>query len=187
MDTFLVGSSLSWQRYRHLTLWRRCRQTQQHNSSCTTRSSVGSETKPLEVDQIDHDALLFELGIDSMGAATIGSQLEALTDKTLNPDVLYELETINELAAHLDSLRPRDPLAVGSPSGANAAEASCLSCSVDPKTADAHTGLFHRYKQLNRRVWKLKDEGRYFFEPEISQHDGVGRGRWQADADARFL
>ena len=69
----------------------------------------------MEVDQIDYDALLFELGIDSMGAATIGSQLEALTGKTLNPDVLYELETINELAAHLDSLRPRDPLAVGEP------------------------------------------------------------------------
>ena len=44
---------------------------------------------------------------------------------------------------------------------------------MDPKTTDAHTGLFHRYKQLNRRVWKLKDEGRYFFEPEISQHDGA--------------
>ena len=63
------------------------------------------EEASLSVDQVDYDAPLFELGIDSLGAATIGNHLERQTGKVLNPEVLYELETINELAAHLDSLR----------------------------------------------------------------------------------
>ncbi len=62
------------------------------------------EEAEMDIHQIEDDALLFELGIDSMGAAAIGGQLESLTGKTLNPEVLYELETISELTTYLDSL-----------------------------------------------------------------------------------
>jgi len=121
----------------------------------------------ITVDQVDYDASLFDLGIDSMGAATIGSQLEVLTGKTLNPDVLYELETINELAEHLDSLR------VVARSDAEQQPAVSASTSSENSAADSEPELIRRYALLNRRVNKLKQEGRYFFEPEISEHDGA--------------
>jgi 8-amino-7-oxononanoate synthase len=125
----------------------------------------------LQVDQIDYDAPLFDLGIDSLGAANIGCQLEQHTGKTLNPEVLYELETINQLAEHLDSLSvsKRQDSERHSSAPAVVAESDY---SVLPAPA-AGNGLMHRYERLNRRVKKLKQEGRYFFEPEISAHDGA--------------
>ena len=126
----------------------------------------------LSIDRIDYDASLFEMGIDSLGAATIGCQLEQLTGESLNPEVLYELQTINELADYLDSLRgtgrvdpsrPADSPPQPGPSAGVVGE------------AEHHTepGLLKRYAQLNRRVNTLKREGRYYFEPEISRHDGA--------------
>ena len=89
----------------------------------------------LHVDRIDYDAPLFELGIDSLGAANIGGQLEEFTGKTLNPEVLYELETINELAAYLENLptlsaslrETRPACSTGSPcsTGIDAAATAC--------------------------------------------------------------
>jgi hypothetical protein len=43
------------------------------------------------------------LGIDSLGVATIGSELEAATGKKIHPDAVFELETIRELAEYLDA------------------------------------------------------------------------------------
>ncbi len=131
------------------------------------------EEASMQIEQVDYDAPLFQLGIDSLGAAAIGAQLEFQTGKTLNPDVLYELETINELASHLDSLRvtPRDAGAeVG---GTEAAADSCVGCSSNVPAHGDRAGLIERYAQLNRRVRNLKEEGRYYFEPEISEHDGA--------------
>ncbi len=142
----------------------------------------------IHVNQIDYDTSLFELGIDSMGAATIGSQLEVLTGKTINPDLLYELETINELAAYLDNL-PAKSLASGtgpepalvdrsvatrcvSPTNSVAPSGNGTASEV-PAEGERRGGLYHRYAQLNRRVHRLKEENLYFFEPEISQHDGA--------------
>ena len=122
------------------------------------------EEASIQVDQVDYDASLFELGIDSMGAATIGSQLETITGKTLNPDVLYELETINELAEHLDSLRAMAPSDTDQPPHRPAQQLSIL---------QRNQACLQRYELLNRRVNKLKKEGLYFFEPEISEHDGA--------------
>ena len=125
----------------------------------------------LPVDQIDYDAPLFDLGIDSLGAANIGCQLEEHTGKTLHPEVLYELETINELAEHLDSLSvsKRHESEISLPATSVVVESDC---SVLPSPS-ANGGLLHRYERLNRRVKRLKQEGRYFFEPEISVHDGA--------------
>jgi glycine C-acetyltransferase len=126
-----------------------------------------------EIDRIDYDASLFELGVDSLGAATIAGELEQALDKTLNPEVLYELETINELADYLEGLRSgpvrqaaapavasRDPIALDSPTGHL------------PDQSEPNGALQH-FERLNRRVRSLKERGLYFFEPEISRHDGA--------------
>lgn len=124
------------------------------------------------IEQIDFDAPLHHLGIDSLGLATIASQLEQETNKTLNPDAMYDLETINDLAEYLDSLRPNPvpkpdgdapPLARVSP-GATHATAT---------DSDEKNGLLDHYRRMNRRVMSLKQQGLYFFEPEISEHDGA--------------
>ncbi len=125
----------------------------------------------LSVDQIDYNAPLFELGIDSLGAANIGCQLEQHTGKTLNPEVLYELETINELAEHLDSLSVTQRPQVESRDPAPAMEAACDGSG--PPAPAASSGLLDRYARLNRRVKRLKQQGRYFFAPEITAHDGA--------------
>ncbi len=129
------------------------------------------EEAQVDVKQIDYDAPLFELGIDSLGAATIGNQLEEITGKTLNPEVLFELETINELVEYIDSIRvmkrPDADTAIDETTAC-----SCADTAPASDTADS-PGLMQRYALLNRRVNKLKEHGRYYFEPEISQHDGA--------------
>ena len=56
------------------------------------------EEAGLPINQIDYDASLFELGIDSMGVAEIATDIESLTGKRLQAEEVFELETINELA-----------------------------------------------------------------------------------------
>ncbi|MBM4087847.1 MAG: aminotransferase class I/II-fold pyridoxal phosphate-dependent enzyme [Planctomycetes bacterium] len=127
------------------------------------------EVSPL-IERVDHDASLFGLGIDSMGAASIGSQLEHETGKKLNPDVLYELETINELAEYLDGIqlsrRPVVTAECAEPRGDDHRSAA-------PASPSCGNGLMARYERLNRRVRSLKERKLYFFEPVISEHDGA--------------
>ncbi len=131
-----------------------------------------SETS-LEVDRIDYDTSLFELGVDSLGAASIAAELEQETRTTLNPEVVYELETINELAEYLES-QPASPAQQTDQSAANAGTPQ-----LEDASATAHSGgcesdgLLQHYDRLNRRVKSLKEQGLYFFEPEISAHDGA--------------
>lgn len=129
------------------------------------------EEAHLPVDHIDFDASLLELGVDSLGAMTIACELEKRTNKRLNPDLVVELETINELAEYMESLRPtKTELAESSTA------ATCGACTAEPVASDqeqAAGGLVQHYAQINRRVRSLKDTGLYFFEPEISQHDGA--------------
>lgn len=114
------------------------------------------------VQSIDHDASLFDLGVDSLGLVEITSQIEQSCGKRLVPEEVFELETIRELAAYVDSLRAhREP--------------DRASQSAPPPTPCEGEGvdLLDHYRRLNRRVTKLKEEQLYFFEPEISEHDGV--------------
>ena len=143
-------------------------------NSFTTRSSAGCERKrSFDIDRIDYDASLFELGVNSMGAATIAGELEQALDKTLNPEVLYELETINELADYVEGL----PLAPARQVAAPAAVSRDLSTSDAPTEPlpdqCGPTGSLQHFERLNRRVRSLKEQGLYFFEPEISHHDGA--------------
>jgi 8-amino-7-oxononanoate synthase len=134
---------------------------------CWLRQQAG-----IHLDRIDYDASLFQLGLDSLGVATIAGELEEETGKTLNPELLYELATINELAGYLDSLRPgaAGPAArAGTAPPAAAAETAAASA---PAAREA-TNLWEHYERLNRRVRAVKQMGLYFFEPEISRHDGA--------------
>ena len=126
----------------------------------------------LPVDRIDFDASLLELGVDSLGAATIACELEQETNKRINPDFVAQLETINDLAEYVDSLRPHGAEPVES-----TAVARCGACVTEPVATDPEQpeggGLIQHYGLMNRRVRTLKEAGLYFFEPEISQHDGA--------------
>jgi 8-amino-7-oxononanoate synthase len=125
------------------------------------------------VDRIDYDASLFELGVDSLGAASIAHELEKELGRALNPEVVYELETINELADYLNSLSP----APARQTAESASRAKAPGPQPAPTTSplggcESHNLLQH-YERLNRRVKSLKEQGLYFFESEVSKHDGA--------------
>jgi glycine C-acetyltransferase len=120
-----------------------------------------------DVSEVDYDASLFELGVDSLGAASIAAELERATGKTLDPEAVFELETIRELADYLDLVRAAP---------ARAADGGDDAPDVAPLAAEGAgdaAGLTERYRRLNRRVTQIQDAGLYFFEPEISAHDGA--------------
>ncbi|MBP89962.1 MAG: hypothetical protein CMJ64_25180 [Planctomycetaceae bacterium] len=114
-----------------------------------------------DVETVDYDASLFELGVDSMGVAEITTEIEALTGKRLVSEEVFELETINELSAYVDSLKPYRKLTA-------AAEVASPTVSAAEGTSG---DLLEHYRRLNRRVTQLKEDDLYFFEPVISEHD----------------
>ncbi len=124
----------------------------------------------MQIHQVDLEARLVELGIDSLGAATISCELEQATQKKLNVEVVYELETIRELAAYLDSVQPQPVMAA-----IDMQPKAELFVSPDSSTTEANPASdpIQYYERLNRRVRGLKEHGLYFFEPEISAHDGA--------------
>ncbi|MEX2186063.1 MAG: aminotransferase class I/II-fold pyridoxal phosphate-dependent enzyme [Pirellulales bacterium] len=136
---------------------------------------------------VDLDASLLTLGVDSMGIATIGESLERTTGKKLHPDVVFELETIRELAEYLDGIpahRATPPTTAAaattvrtqesSPSVEAIAEAATTSQSqAVPAERETTFDPVAHYERLNRRVRVAKQQGVYFFEPEISAHDGA--------------
>ncbi len=124
------------------------------------------------IHHVDLDASLFGLGIDSLGAAMIGNELEQATGKKINPEMVYELETINELAEYLNNIQPQQMVAA-SPSGLQPEpELQATGSSPAPEVNQPDNPIQH-YERLNRRVRALKRQGLYFFEPEISEHDGA--------------
>ncbi len=135
------------------------------------------EEMQVAVDDIDVDAPLSQLGIDSLGIASIHCELEQATRKRVNSDAAYALGTIAELADYLDSL----PIAKHATKCTSAAK--CAAAQLAGPTAITHLyasgvvsdrdRLLEPYRLMNCRVQSLKDEGRYFFESVISEHDGV--------------
>jgi 8-amino-7-oxononanoate synthase len=121
----------------------------------------------ITMDSVDHDAPLFDLGIDSLGAASIAAELEVEFNKTLNPEVVYELETIRELGDYLDSVseKPTSKASTESTVAVSSSETISLE-SEDLSDGD----LIDHYRRLNRKVNTAKEQGHYLFEPEISSH-----------------
>ncbi|MAR13577.1 MAG: 8-amino-7-oxononanoate synthase [Blastopirellula sp.] len=117
-----------------------------------------------DIESIDYDDSLFDMGVDSMGVAEITANIETDTNKTLIPEEVYELETINELAAYVDRLRPNKARNNGA-----APAPTVLDAASDPLVANENP--LEHYARLNRRVNNLKEQDLYFFEPVISDHD----------------
>ena len=117
-----------------------------------------------DIESIDYDDSLFDMGVDSMGVAEITANIETDTNKTLIPEEVYELETINELAAYVDRLRPNKARNNGA-----APAPTVLDTASDPLVANENP--LEHYARLNRRVNNLKEQDLYFFEPVISDHD----------------
>jgi 8-amino-7-oxononanoate synthase len=131
---------------------------------------------------VDFDTPLVSLGIDSMGIASIGEVLEKKTRKKLHPDVVFDLGSIRELAEYLDSLTPQPESPSDVPTDGATSKCAPTACAVkteaaevavdDKAVAQAADPVAH-YERLNRRVRTAKQQGYYFFEPEISAHDGA--------------
>src|SRR5688500_14007038 len=96
------------------------------------------EEVQIPVDDIDDDAPLSHPGIDSLGIASIHCELEQATRKRVNPDSVYALDTIAELADYLDSL----PIATSTTKCSSAAKftsaAKCTAAQLAAPTASAH-------------------------------------------------
>ncbi len=126
--------------------------------------------------EIEDSQPLYELGIDSLGTVEIAAALERGANKKMNPEMIYELETVCEIANYLDSL----PLArsVGTTVSPLLNEKEEPGSDAPTTTAgragfSRQSPLLNRYQILNRRVDSLAQENRYFFEPVISEHDGA--------------
>jgi 8-amino-7-oxononanoate synthase len=121
---------------------------------------------------VDLDTPLVSLGIDSMGIASIGEVLETKTRKKLHPDVVFDLGSIRELAEYLDSLTPQDELELAKSAACATTPTSTPQIASSPASSETADPVAH-YERLNRRVRTAKQQGYYFFEPEISAHDGA--------------
>ena len=138
---------------------------------CSFVSDWLAKEADIQIDaaDIDPDGSMFEMGIDSLGAASISAEIETATNKTLNPDVVFELETINELAEYIDSLKPRVNEEIIPFTQQFSAEQPASQPAENNSSADP----LERYALMNRRINSLKEQDLYFFEPEISEHDGA--------------
>jgi glycine C-acetyltransferase len=144
--------------------------------------------------QLDFDTPLAAAGVDSLGVAAVSESLERHTGKRFNPEVLYELNTIEQIARYVDrlpiavaSIRDSSPTP-GSPTSSFQTSSSPLVPASTGNTASApaalaavHVGpatpsrpkLLDHYEVMNQRIRSLKDRKLYFFEPEIEAHDGA--------------
>ncbi len=123
----------------------------------------------ISVEAIDFDAPLFELGIDSLGVASMAAALEDQFDKKFNPEVIFELDTIRQLAEYLDSLPTRSAYETAGIS------ADQNQVPVEPVVVadDSDSSPISYFERLNHKVNTAKEQGVYPFEPEISSHDGA--------------
>jgi len=127
----------------------------------------------ITLDTIDYDTPLFELGIDSLGAASIAAELEDEFEKKMNLEVVFELDTIAQLAEYLDSL----PKVVVTEKGAGSVDTERAACELPVEPGNDIEEIDYDpisyFVALNRKVNTAKEQGLYPFEPEISSHDGA--------------
>ncbi|MGB0597676.1 MAG: aminotransferase class I/II-fold pyridoxal phosphate-dependent enzyme [Rubripirellula sp.] len=131
----------------------------------------------MRIQKIDHDAALFDLGIDSLGAMSIAAALEDATGKKLNPELIYELDTIRLIGDHLDSV-PALAASAESRSGSDLEPSEVASSkenlnSMSAAEEQVEDDPISYFTRLNRKVNLAKEQGVYPFEPEICSHEGV--------------
>jgi len=123
--------------------------------------------------EVTDETPLAQLGIDSLGMASLNFALEKEISKRPNQEIMYELENINQLADYLDSL----PVVTDSPTPPVVKTVdlrpSIEAHEVSPQVSAPVEDKIAHYERLNGRVRAVKAMGLYFFEPEITEHDGA--------------
>ncbi len=61
------------------------------------------QAEHLGVDRVDYDRSFTSLGIDFLGIATVRGELEKAFGRPLSLDAIYEFDTVNKLAAYIES------------------------------------------------------------------------------------
>lgn len=88
---------------------------------------------------IDPDVPIPELGIDSLGVASIAADLCDRLGRNISADALYQHQTVRRLAEYLDRV-----------------------------VTTARPDPWHRYHELNQRAEAWKESGDYYFGQEIT-------------------
>ncbi len=121
------------------------------------------EEQQRELGEIDLDAAITDLGVDSLGVVAIVSDVEQRVGRKVHPESLYQFPTVRRFGEYLDQIGcdPTAPL-----DGPAASAAPATPPAMTRKAASA-PDPWQRYRELNRRFddWKARDE--YFFAPEI--------------------
>ena len=144
--------------------------------------TVLSAELKLKIDHVDFDTPLTSLGLDSLGMVTLALDLEEKTGKAITGDILYENQTINELAAYLSS-----PAAL--PRGEKRSCKSLLEPVAAPRATITATAVVdkvdktERYRQATRRFDKWQQEGKYFFHTPFSEQSDA----WVVSGDRQML
>ena len=82
---------------------RPCRRQRRRRSRQAVAEIVTTYMAALTSERIDHDRPLFDVGLDSLGAMELMSQLEERFSLKVPPTLLYDHPTIRELAAYFAS------------------------------------------------------------------------------------
>jgi acyl carrier protein len=64
---------------------------------------------PMPIDEIDRDESLDSYGVSSLLIVTMSGELEDLLGYPVDPSIVYDYPTINELAAHFASGQGAEP------------------------------------------------------------------------------
>jgi 8-amino-7-oxononanoate synthase len=118
-------------------------------------------------DRIDYDAEFATLGVDSLGAVTIALAIEERTGFRCTVDIIYDNQSVNALAKYLETY--------ATPAEKGEIKAPCQQSSVQAclRKALSNQNPLDRYVQLNARLYKMEQEGRYFFAPEITEQSNA--------------
>lgn len=135
-----------------------------------------------ELDGIGHHDSMISLGLDSLGAAAIAVGIEEATGHRLTPDAIYECQTIYQLAEYLvrmEAPAAEDARGPSSPMGKRlASTVAAVGRTIPPDS------LLDRYIELNQRIDRLKQDGRYPYELSQNAYEG---GTWVVSKGKRML
>ena len=111
---------------------------------------------------IDYDMPLTSLGLDSVGMVGLALELEEKTGKELNGEILYEYQTINELATYISGKAKAATRRTNS-SHKRAVEIAQAPAVCSPTVID------DRYEEATRRFDRWQRAGKYFFHTSFSE------------------
>lgn len=118
----------------------------------------------LGVDHIDYDRSFTSFGFDSLGFVAIGLALEKATGRKMDPDLIYEFNTVNKLATQIGNIEKK---------------------ATDNFRKGVQGPVLgkERILRLNQRYQEISERGDYFFQPIIEDLDGA----WVIIAGRRML